>query len=128
MKRRDFLQIFELSIVAAFLFMWRKIGLFTSKISQNERKILPLNKNKELSFIDEYILVNKNNEIKVLSAHCTHLGCKINKLENGELVCPCHGSHFDLDGNPLKGPAYKSLETIPSKVSEDGNFVHLIKA
>ena len=45
-----------------------------------------------------------------LSDICTHLGCRpgldqINKL----LICPCHGSRFDLQGFPTKGPATRPL-------------------
>lgn len=128
MDRRSFLRLIELGIGFSFVFIWQKLSLFNTNVTQSEVKSLPLNKNKELSFFDDYIVVNKNNEIKVLSARCTHLGCTINKLENGVLVCPCHGSYFDLEGKPLKGPAYKSLKTIAAKISDDGKFIHLLSS
>lgn len=37
---------------------------------------------------------------------CTHLGCSPGfDPEKKILICPCHGSRFDLKGNVLKGPA-----------------------
>jgi Rieske Fe-S protein len=51
------------------------------------------------------------------------LGCKIDKLEGDRFVCPCHGSEYDLNGKVIKGPAYKNLETVPSRISEDGNDI-----
>jgi Rieske Fe-S protein len=44
------------------------------------------------------------------SAACTHLGCHLhwNSLERC-WDCPCHGSHFAVDGTPLNAPAISSL-------------------
>ncbi|GEC32271.1 Rieske Fe-S protein [Sinorhizobium fredii] len=40
------------------------------------------------------------------SASCTHIGCHVhwNSLERC-WDCPCHGSHFAVDGTALNGPA-----------------------
>lgn len=48
-----------------------------------------------------------------LSAACTHLGCHLhwNSLEHC-WDCPCHGSHFGIDGTPLNGPAVAPLEKL----------------
>jgi glycine/D-amino acid oxidase-like deaminating enzyme/nitrite reductase/ring-hydroxylating ferredoxin subunit len=44
------------------------------------------------------------------SAACTHLGCHVhwNSLERC-WDCPCHGSHFAIDGTVLNGPAIAPL-------------------
>ena len=44
------------------------------------------------------------------SATCTHAGCVIhwNGFERC-WDCPCHGSHFSVDGEPLNAPAFKPL-------------------
>ncbi len=80
--------------------------------------VLPIT-HKLVSFYSDYLVINQNHKIKVFSSHCTHLGCIINKVENGKLICPCHGSEFDLDGNAVKGPAYKPLPSIPFKIDND---------
>jgi Rieske Fe-S protein len=52
------------------------------------------------------------------SAACTHLGCHVhwNSLERC-WDCPCHGSHFGVDGTALNGPAISPLADLdtPSK-------------
>ena len=40
---------------------------------------------------------------------CTHKGCAVNKIANGTIDCPCHGSKFNLDGTVAHGPATKPL-------------------
>lgn len=44
------------------------------------------------------------------SASCTHVGCHVhwNSLERC-WDCPCHGSHFAVDGTVLNGPAVSPL-------------------
>jgi glycine/D-amino acid oxidase-like deaminating enzyme/nitrite reductase/ring-hydroxylating ferredoxin subunit len=44
------------------------------------------------------------------SAACTHIGCHVhwNSLERC-WDCPCHGSHFAVDGTALNGPAVSPL-------------------
>ncbi|MFD5633508.1 Rieske (2Fe-2S) protein [Streptomyces sp. NPDC127077] len=44
------------------------------------------------------------------SAFCTHAGCPVSTIRNGEIGCPCHGSTFDIaDGSVLGGPATTGL-------------------
>jgi glycine/D-amino acid oxidase-like deaminating enzyme/nitrite reductase/ring-hydroxylating ferredoxin subunit len=47
------------------------------------------------------------------SASCSHVGCLLhwNSFETC-WDCPCHGSMFDIDGNPINAPAASSLEAI----------------
>lgn len=43
---------------------------------------------------------------------CTHGACELEwSAEDAELVCPCHGSRFGLDGAVLEGPATRALRT-----------------
>ena len=88
-------------------------------LSATHKKIvLPLT-NKIVSFYRDFLVINQKHKIEVLSSHCTHLGCIINKEENGRLICPCHGSEFNLNGDAVKGPAYKPLPSIPFKIDKD---------
>ncbi len=66
-----------------------------------------------VNFIGEAIVVNTGGKPRAFRARCTHLGCLISRIEGKEIVCPCHGSRFDLSGKAIKGPALESLEALP---------------
>ena len=55
-------------------------------------------------------------------ARCTHAGCALSTITDGEAVCPCHGSAFGLDGQVLRGPATTPLRSRPV-VLRDGQIV-----
>ena len=56
----------------------------------------------------------------VYSAKCPHLGCTlINKVNDGQLLCPCHISHFDArTGDYIDGPVRKPLDKIKYVVKD----------
>ncbi|QKW49314.1 Rieske (2Fe-2S) protein [Streptomyces buecherae] len=57
------------------------------------------------------------------SAVCTHSGCTLSKIEDGEAKCPCHGSRFDpVTGKVLDGPAGAPLPAVPVRL-EGGKLV-----
>ncbi len=56
-----------------------------------------------------------------ISAVCTHLGCVVNKDESG-FACPCHGSHYDLDGKVVKGAAPRNLPWHPISLLPSGHL------
>ena len=58
-------------------------------------------------------------EFKGFSAICTHKGCTVNKVADGTIDCPCHGSKFNLDGSVANGPATKPLESAAVTVQGD---------
>ncbi|HYZ67196.1 MAG TPA: Rieske (2Fe-2S) protein [Mycobacterium sp.] len=60
---------------------------------------------------------------KGFSATCTHAGCTVNKIADGTIDCPCHGSKFNLDGSVAKGPAQKPLPA--ENISVQGDSIVL---
>ncbi len=61
---------------------------------------------------------------KGFSATCTHTGCIIDKVAEGAIICPCHGSRFGLaDGSVQKGPATKPLPAEAITVDPKGNII-----
>ncbi|MDO5712345.1 MAG: Rieske (2Fe-2S) protein [Micrococcales bacterium] len=55
-----------------------------------------------------------------LSTTCTHEGQTIDRVTNGQLVCPAHGSQFDpATGAATKGPAQAALPTKHVTVAGD---------
>lgn len=64
-------------------------------------------------------------QYKGFSAVCTHQGNPIGSVENGQIVCPFHNSHFSItDGSPVSGPAQTALPAVNVKV-EGSNIVQV---
>ncbi|RSS52761.1 Rieske (2Fe-2S) protein [Streptomyces sp. WAC01280] len=58
-------------------------------------------------------------EFKAFSAICTHQGCLVNKVADGTIDCPCHGSKYRIaDGSVVAGPAPRPLPAEQINVSE----------
>lgn len=109
-NRRFFLKSAGIGLLAATALLWDKLVKTEKHLTTQKIVSIPFNPNKDISFHDDFIVVNQGGLTKVFSSHCTHLGCIINKSNNGQMLCPCHGSAFNLAGKPLKGPATRPLE------------------
>lgn len=49
-------------------------------------------------------------DFKAFTAVCTHQGCLVNKVADGKIQCPCHGSMYSVeDGSVVAGPAPSPL-------------------
>lgn len=57
------------------------------------------------------IILKSAGNYLALSMRCTHQGCTIFPPQNGYMVCPCHGSVYDMNGNLVqgfgRGPLYR---------------------
>ncbi|MFC3577374.1 Rieske (2Fe-2S) protein [Streptomyces yaanensis] len=59
-------------------------------------------------------------EFHAFSAVCTHQGCLVNKVADGTIDCPCHGSRFHVDdGSVAHGPATRPLPYQTIRVKGD---------
>lgn len=57
-------------------------------------------------------------------AVCTHLGCTPNWMKEQEVFrCPCHGSIFSEEGDPIAGPAPEPLYRLALSVADDGQII-----
>lgn len=82
----------------------------SSAVQTGSQKIsLPKDLAEGFSFFDNVIVYKQNDAVNIYSSRCTHLGCKINKQQNGNLICPCHGSKYNPKGEVIEGPASKNL-------------------
>ena len=115
-NRKKFLKLAAAAIVLPFLVIWDNIARLTIKQrSINSKITLPADVPSGITFYKSIIIIKDDNALKIFSSQCTHLGCKINKLEDGKLICPCHGSQFNPHGKVLKGPAVVSLKKLNYK-------------
>lgn len=61
---------------------------------------------------DDVVFVTKTgpNSVNVLNAACPHVGCKLSfNQATKQFDCPCHASHFDINGKKLGGPAPRDM-------------------
>ncbi|MER6216008.1 Rieske (2Fe-2S) protein [Streptomyces sp. NPDC001674] len=60
---------------------------------------------------------------RCFSAVCPHQGCLVNKVADGSIDCPCHGSRFQVtDGAVTHGPATRGLEEKKINVAPNGEI------
>ena len=67
------------------------------------------------------VLIHDESGFSALSLVCTHLGCTVEQKADG-FSCPCHGSHFDQNGEVLRRPAAKNLHSLRVETTTDGNL------
>ncbi|WP_149550995.1 Rieske (2Fe-2S) protein [Streptomyces marokkonensis] len=68
---------------------------------------------------DHNVVVSRSGDgtLKAYNTVCTHAGCPINKLDGTKLICPCHGSEFDVTtGKVLREPAVAPLVPLTVEV------------
>lgn len=59
----------------------------------------------------------KQDQYRAFSATCTHSGCIVSGVQEGQIACGCHGARFNTDsGEPEAGPAKSPLGKITLEV------------
>jgi Rieske Fe-S protein len=59
----------------------------------------------------------KQDQFRAFSATCTHSGCIVSGVQDGQIACGCHGARFNTDsGEPEQGPARSPLGKITVEV------------
>jgi nitrite reductase/ring-hydroxylating ferredoxin subunit len=69
---------------------------------------------------EEIVVVNAGGQYRALNATCTHAGCNLaddGELQDGTIMCGCHGSEFDVtSGEVTSPPADEPLTTYEVRV------------
>ncbi len=123
--RRTFIKAAVVGVAAFAVVLWDKMIGRHQDIVGRKTISVPFNANREVSFFDDFIIVNTNEKLKVFSSRCTHLGCKINKHSNNKLLCPCHGSAYNLSGEVITGPAIRSLDELEYEFSDNNRMINI---
>jgi len=59
-----------------------------------------------------------------LYQRCVHLGCTVPFRDDcSSFKCPCHGSHYNANGEYIAGPAPRSLDRFPVSIGNDGSVI-----
>jgi Rieske Fe-S protein len=63
--------------------------------------------------VGNVVVTRSGTDVHAFSATCTHQGCQVNKVSDGTIDCPCHGSRFDAStGQVVAGPAPSPLPPV----------------
>jgi Rieske Fe-S protein len=87
-----------------------------------EAKEIPVGSGKIFTAAQVVVTQPVKGKYHAFSAVCTHVGCILNKIANGSIDCPCHGSEFRIaDGSVITGPANgplpkKKIKVVKGKV------------
>jgi len=61
-------------------------------------------------------------EVLAFTAECPHLGCAVGLSADGKtFLCPCHTSHFDLDGTALNRVPPRPMDGLEVELSDDAD-------
>ena len=101
----------EGSIIEAVLVSW-KDGEIPSPLEGRDRGDLSTSEIEELTPL-----------LYVMSNHCAHLGCPVRYFrDRGEILCPCHGGIYDINGGLIAGPPPQGLYYYAFEIREDGGI------
>ena len=101
----------EGSIIEAVLVSWRD-GELPSALEGRGQGRLSTSEIEELT-----------PQLNVMSNHCAHLGCPVRYFrDRGEILCPCHGGIYDINGGLIAGPPPQGLYYYVFEVREDGGI------
>lgn len=71
-----------------------------------------------------YVHRHRDGRVTAVLTRCTHRGCTA-APRSRRIVCPCHGSEYELDGAVVQGPAERDLARFPARVEPDRIHVEL---
>jgi Rieske Fe-S protein len=70
-----------------------------------------------------FFLLKDATGIYAMTTICTHQGCTVGLPTGVQIICPCHGSIYDLSGGNLQGPAVSPLVHLAVTEATPGGFL-----
>src|SRR5438093_13335431 len=74
-----------------------------------------------------FFLVRHGEDLFAVASICTHRNCKLKPQRDQTILCPCHGSKFDLDGKVTRGPATRDLPHFQTHIDDRGHLLVTLK-
>ncbi len=112
--------------LGCLLLLWPLFRFLSHKLPRKPR-IIEVNgtlQNNTFLAREDFIVFGENQNLWAVSRTCTHLGCRLNYIEDKNyLECPCHQSRFSPDGLVLKGPAKNPLPRYPVEQTADAAYL-----
>jgi cytochrome b6-f complex iron-sulfur subunit len=71
------------------------------------------------------VVILDDQGVYAMSTICTHAQCDMRSdgdITANSIVCTCHGSEFDVDGNVIKGPAVAALRHFSVSIDASGEI------
>ena len=129
-SRREFIRKVSIwtAITAGVLAALSLLRQFVPRLTEHQRRFkigkgdqYPVN---TFTYVeDRQLFVYRDHQgIRAVSAVCTHLGCIIEKSDEG-FQCPCHGSCYNESGEVLSGAASKDLPWFTLQKDVDGRIL-----
>lgn len=117
--RKQFFRAILWIFIIPISYVWNAI---VEREVNKKRKLkeihIPNDLSQGVTFYELMIILKEGRQLKVFSSKCTHLGCTIKHQENNNLVCSCHGSRFNFDGDVVTGPAQNHLKELPFRIDD----------
>ena len=83
----------------------------------------PVNTLRDYRNLGNFFLIRDATGIYAMTTICTHQGCTVDLPSGIQIMCPCHGSIYDLSGGNLQGPAVSPLVHLAVTEATPGGFL-----
>ena len=106
----------KMLLFGGLLLLWPLLRFLVHKVPRKPRLVEAMGTFEKKTFLtkEEFIVFHEDEQLWAVSRSCTHLGCRLNYIEEEQhLECPCHQSRFSKGGEVLRGPAEKPLARYP---------------
>ena len=95
----------------------------TALVSWHDGKRPESIRDKTSGTLGESEIKELSTKLNVMSNACAHLGCPTRwRADRGQILCPCHGGIYSINGTHVGGPPPHGLWRYIFQVREDGSI------